>query len=194
MLILQGGNALSDFRVNKLLSALQTLISEISTVQAYFIHFAETNADLDEKEQAQLDALLNYGEAINVADSNAAKLIVIPRPGTISPWSSKATDIVHNSGLKKVSRIERGMVYLFSLSDGSNLTDEQVEQIKPLIHDRMTDVVIQEEQDANALFSTAEPTQLEHVDILAGGKPALEKANSEMGLALSAEEIDYCRR
>lgn len=191
MLILQGGNALSDFRVNKLLPALQACVSEISSIQAHFIHFAETSADLDEKEQAQLDALLDYGSAIDLANNHSAKIIVIPRPGTISPWSSKATDIVHNSGLDKVKRIERGMVYLLSLTEGSNLTDAQVEQIKPLIHDRMTDAVIREETEAKALFSTAKPAILEHVDILAGGKPALEKANSEMGLALSAEEIDY---
>jgi phosphoribosylformylglycinamidine synthase len=191
MLILQGGNALSDFRVNKLLPALQAKVSEISAIQAHFIHFAETSADLNEKEQSQLDALLNYGSPIELANNHSAKIIVIPRPGTISPWSSKASDIVHNSGLNKVSRIERGITYLLTLSNGSNLTEEQVEQIKPLIHDRMTDAVIREESDAKALFSTAEPAVLEHVDILAGGKPALEKANSEMGLALSDEEIDY---
>jgi phosphoribosylformylglycinamidine synthase len=191
MLILQGGNALSDFRVNKLLPALQAIVSKISSVQAHFIHFAETRADLDEKEQAQLDALLNYGSAIELENNHSAKIIVIPRPGTISPWSSKATDIVHNSGLDKVLRIERGIVYSLTLSAGSNLTAEEVERIKPLIHDRMTDAVIQNEDEAIALFSTAEPAVLEHVDILAGGKEALEKANSEMGLALSSEEIDY---
>lgn len=191
MLILHGGNALSDFRVNKLLPALQACISDISSIQAHFVHFAETSADLNEKEQAQFDALLNYGSAIELANNHSAKIIVIPRPGTISPWSSKATDIVHNSGLAKVRRIERGMVYLLTLTGGANLTDAQIEQIKPLIHDRMTDVVIGEEQEAKALFSTAEPAVLAHVDILAGGKLALEKANSEMGLALSAEEIDY---
>ncbi|MBL1142817.1 MAG: phosphoribosylformylglycinamidine synthase [Proteobacteria bacterium] len=191
MLILQGGNALSDFRVNKLLPALQALVPETSSIQAHFIHFAETSAGLNDKEQAQLDGLLNYGSVIEIDNNDSAKLIVIPRPGTISPWSSKATDIVHNSGLDKVIRIERGIVYLLTLSSGSNLTDELVELIKLIIHDRMTDVVIHEEDEAKALFSTAEPAVLEHVDILSGGKPALEKANSKMGLALSTEEIDY---
>lgn len=190
MLILQGGNALSDFRVNKLLPALQANVPQINAVQAYFVHFAETSADLSEKELAQLDALLNYGSTIETADSSSAKLVVIPRPGTISPWSSKATDIVHNSGLDKVIRIERGIVYLLSLAEGS-LSNEQIELIKPLLHDRMTDAVINNEDEASTLFSTAEPAVLEHVDILSGGQAALEKANSEMGLALSAEEIGY---
>lgn len=191
MLILQGGNALSDFRVNKLLPALQVHIPQINAVQAYFVHFAKTSADLNEKEQAQLDALLDYGSTIETADSNSAKLVVIPRPGTISPWSSKATDIIHNSGLDKVIRIERGIIYLLNLDDGSDLSDKQIELIKPLLHDRMTDAVINDEDEASTLFSTAEPAVLEHVDILSGGKAALEKANSEMGLALSSEEIDY---
>jgi len=191
MLILQGGNALSDFRVNKLLSALQTNIPEISSIQAYFIHFAETRTDLDEKEQAQLDALLDYGSVINIAERHSVKLIVIPRLGTISPWSSKASDIVHNSGLDKIVRIERGIVYLITLLEESKPTDDQLEQIKPLLHDRMTDAIISEEKQASSLFSTAKPAALGHVDILAEGKPALEKANSEMGLALSEVEIDY---
>jgi phosphoribosylformylglycinamidine synthase len=191
MLILQGGNALSDFRVNKILSALQTIIPEIISIQAHYIHFVETGTDLNEKQQAQLSALLNYGSSIDIANNHSAKLIVIPRPGTISPWSSKATDIVHNSGLDKVVRIERGLVYLLTLSDDSTFTKEQVDLVKPFLHDRMTDAVIQDEQEASALFSTAKPAVLEHVDILASGKPALENANSEMGLALSAEEIDY---
>ena len=191
MLILQGGNALSDFRVNKLLPALQANVPQINDIQAHFVHFAETSADLNETEQAQLDALLDYGSVIDLENNDSDKLIVIPRPGTISPWSSKATDIVHNSGLNKVIRIERGIVYLFGLTDESNLTDEQIDLIKPLIHDRMTDAVINNEDEAKALFSTAKPAPLEHVDILSGGKAALEKANSEMGLALSAEEIDY---
>ncbi len=195
MLILQGGNALSDFRVNKLLPALQACISEISSIQAHFVHFAETSSELNEKEQSQLDGLLNYGSVIELANNHSAKLIVIPRPGTISPWSSKATDIVHNSGLDKVVRIERGVVYQFEFTDEdliwSTLKGMKLEHIKTLLHDRMTEVVIEEEDEAKALFSKAEPAVLEHVDILAGGKPALEKANSEMGLALSTEEIDY---
>jgi len=191
MLILHGCNALSDFRINKLLPAIQSCIHEIASIQTHYIHFAETNADLNDKEQKQLGALLTYGLINDTTPDNVAKLIVIPRPGTISPWSSKATDIIHNSGLDKISRIERGLVYLFELSDSTSLTDAQLKQVKPLLHDRMIEVIIREYEEAKALFSTAEPAELNQVDILAEGKPALEKANSEMGLALSTEEIDY---
>jgi phosphoribosylformylglycinamidine synthase len=191
MLILPGGNALSDFRVNKLLPALQSCVPEITSVQSHYIHFAETNTELNDNEQGQLNALLSYGSAINTTNNHSAKLIIIPRPGTISPWSSKATDIIHNSGLDQISRIERGLVYLFELSNEASLTDDQIEQVKPLLHDRMTEVVIRKDAEAKALFSSAEPAALNHVDILVGGKSALVKANSEMGLALSEEEIDY---
>lgn len=191
MLILQGGNALSDFRVNKLLSALQSYVTEIASVQAHFIHFAETNADLNEKEQSQLDALLTYGQSVATTNDHTTKLIVIPRPATISPWSSKASDIIHNSGLDKITRIERGMVYLFQLNNGNALNESQLDQLKPLLHDRMTEIVIGDAQDAETLFNTAKPAELDQVDILKGGIDALVKANSEMGLALSEDEINY---
>ncbi len=191
MLILQGCNALSDFRINKLLLALQSCVAEISSIQSHFIHFAKTNTDLNEKEQTQLVALLGQGSATNTENNHSTSLIAIPRPGTISPWSSKASDIIHNSGLNKIIRIERGLAYLFELSDGTGLTEEQIEKIKPLIHDRMTEVIIREDKEAKALFSKSEPAALEQIDILNDGISALEKANSEMGLALSDEEIAY---
>ncbi len=191
MLILPGGNALSDFRVNKLLSALQSCVPAISSVESNYVHFAETSAELGQKETSQLDALLSYGaEAKNTSD-NSFNLIVIPRPGTISPWSSKASDIAHNSGLNKVSRIERGRVYSFQLSEGNDLNEEQIAELKPLLHDRMTEILIHNENDASALFAMTEPAELKQVDIMDGGMAALETANIEMGLALSKEEIEY---
>ena len=191
MLILPGGNALSDFRVNKLLSALQSWVPAISSVASHYVHFAETSVDLDQKETAQLDALLNYGSAPKDTPDDSFRLIVIPRPGTISPWSSKASDIAHNSGLDKITRIERGRVYSFQLSEGTELDEEQIAELKPLLHDRMTEILVQNENDANALFATTEPAELNQVDIMNAGIAALEAANTEMGLALSTEEIDY---
>lgn len=191
MLILPGGNALSDFRVNKLLLALQSNVTDITAVQSHYIHFAESDADLSKEEQGQLDNLLHYGAEANSHLENASKLIVIPRPGTISPWSSKASDIVHNSGLDKIKRIERGRVYLLQLANGEMLSEAQVEQLEPLLHDRMTEMVISTEDEAKALFMSTEPAELNYIDILAGGINALETANTEMGLALSEQEIDY---
>ena len=191
MLILQGCNALSDFRINKLLQVLQASVADIVTVSAQYIHFVDTKTALTDKEQDQLNALLNYGMQPDAIDNPGEKLIVIPRPGTISPWSSKATNIIHNSGLEKINRIERGKVYTFTTKNNISLTKEQLDELNPLLHDRMTEFMIRNEQDANILFTTAEPAPLNHIDILKQGIIALKTANKDMGLALSEQEINY---
>jgi len=191
MLILPGGNALSDFRVNKLLNVLQSYVPTISSVDSHYIHFAEANTELDKKEINQLESLLSYGAEAENTPLHSFKIIVIPRPGTISPWSSKASDIAHNSGLDKIIRLERGRTFSFKLKDGTALNEEQLTLLMPHIHDRMTETLIRNENDANALFATSEPAELNHVDILNAGIAALETANNEMGLALSSDEIDY---
>ena len=133
MLILQGCNALSKFRINKLISTAQAYIPEIISIDTYFIHFIDESEKLNKKELAQLDVLLNYGKKYNFSDKYE-KLIVVPRFGTISPWSSKATDIAHNSGLRKIKRIERGTVYLLEVADEKKLTHQKIKKIYPLIH------------------------------------------------------------
>ncbi len=190
MLILPGCNALSEFRIQKLSGLLQSSVPEISSVSSCFVHFATTNSDINKQEREQLDALLSYGSFKESTTNNSLKLIVIPRPGTISPWSSKATDIVHNSGLNKIERIERGKIYEFSLSDGNSLNADQIDKILPLLHDRMTEHVIQSEQEANILFIKTDPAELETIDI-SNGIGALESANTGLGLALSKDEISY---
>ena len=190
MLILQGSNALSKFRINKLLSVVQTHTPEIISIQTRFIHFVNENRALDKKEDAQLNELLNYGETCN-SFIKGSQLIAIPRLGTISPWSSKASDIAHNSGLNKIIRIERGIIYLFEISNEKKLTKGQIEKITPLIHDRMTEIIIEDENEAVKLFNTTEPTPIEKIDILNKGIGELEKANLNMGLALSQDEINF---
>ncbi|NNG12808.1 MAG: phosphoribosylformylglycinamidine synthase, partial [Halobacteria archaeon] len=111
--------------------------------------------------------------------------------GTISPWSSKATDIVHNCGLLNVLRVERGIVYTLELQHGAALTDADYAAIMPLLHDRMTEAVLFDINDTDGLFRHAEPAPFETIDVLGGGRVALEAANADLGLALSADEIDY---
>ncbi len=118
-------------------------------------------------------------------------LIVVPRPGTISPWSSKATDIMHNCGLDKVRRVERGIVYTCALPDGMVPGSQQRDALMPLLHDRMTEAVLFDTAEAEVLFRHAVPTPCARIDVLGGGRAALEIANRELGLALSADEIDY---
>ncbi len=183
---LRGSAALSRFRLDKLSWSLP----DYDCSQAVFWHFSEVSAALDAVEQARLDSILTYGTPL--PDQAEGKLLLVtPRPGTISPWSSKATDIVRHCGLEKISRIERGTAYHFSRRDGAALTAEDQAQIAPYIHDRMTEAVFGSLDDAHVLFRHLPPKPLTTVDILGAGRAALVRANSEMGLALSADEIDY---
>ncbi|MEY8200383.1 MAG: phosphoribosylformylglycinamidine synthase, partial [Colwellia sp.] len=118
-------------------------------------------------------------------------LLVTPRPGTISPWSSKSTDIAHNCGLEKVERLERGMAYYITLADNTNLTVDQKTQLSSLLHDRMMESVFNNFADAEQLFTSSEPSRLTAIDIENGGKNALVQANIELGLALADDEVNY---
>lgn len=190
MLILPGGPALSDFRIKKLLAVLRSAVPEIETARSYYVHFAELDGELDAAERSRLTALLNYGAA-GEADSLPDRIIIIPRPGTISPWSSKASDIIRHCGLGKLGRIERGRVYLFGLHNGARLDAAQIARLKPLLHDRMTESALPDIQAARALFKRNEPAPLRYIDMATGGLRALHEANGELGLALSAAEMDY---
>ncbi|MFA0709632.1 phosphoribosylformylglycinamidine synthase, partial [Vibrio sp. 10N.222.48.A3] len=107
----------------------------------------------------------------------------------ISPWSSKSTDIAHNCGLAKVSRLERGTAFYIETS--AELSELQLVELKAILHDRMMEVVFTDFESAAALFTVAEPAPYAEVDLLTGGRKALEKANVTLGLALAEDEIDY---
>ena len=191
MLHMRGSPALSEFRLEKLLLQLREIVADIRSVSADFLHIAELEEPLSDAEQAILAKLLTYGPARPEKVARGITLIVVPRPGTISPWSSKATDIVHNCGLDGVVRVERGIVYTLGLEAGATLSDAQLDTIMPLLHDRMTESVLFDIDDTDELFRHAEPAPFETVDVTGGGRAALETANSELGLALSDDEIDY---
>ena len=191
MLQLRGGAALSDFRLNKLLALAREQVPELAHISTEFVHFVDLDVRLDDSELQVLERLLKYGSAIQPSPGEGQLLLVVPRPGTISPWSSKATDIAHNCGLADIHRIERGIAYRFQAANVGTLTDHQLALIKPLIHDRMIEWVLDSLDDAEALFGEAEPAPMKTVDILGGGREALVIANREMGLALAEDEIDY---
>ena len=189
MIILNGAPSLSDFRRRKLLSSLQNTVPSVVSVVAEYIHFAEVSASLSEADQTTLQALLTYGPSVKQLANNGDLLLVVPRPGTISPWSSKATDIAHNCGLDNVVRVERGTAYYIEATE--KLTEAQLQQLGELLSDRMVEAVFTDLQQAQALFSHQQPTAMTQVDILAGGTGALKLANVELGLALAEDEIDY---
>ncbi|MES2399790.1 MAG: phosphoribosylformylglycinamidine synthase [Pseudomonadota bacterium] len=192
-----GINALSDFRVQQLLPRLQAIHDKINGIQARFVHLVATDTPPSEAEKTRLAALLNYGEPAPAPAASSVVgsiFVVTPRFGTVSPWASKATDIARNCGLA-VRRIER--ITEFHLSFKSQLlgkpviNDEQRQQIAALLHDRMTESVMSDRAEAAGLFTELRAAPLQTIDVLTGGKAALEAANSEFGLALAVDEIDY---
>ena len=191
MLHLRGCPALSEFRLLKLRDQIGALVPALSEVRADFLHIAELNESLTDTERDVLEKLLSYGPAQPEVAAGGVALIVVPRPGTISPWSSKATDIVHNCGLDSVRRVERGIVYTLLLDGDDSLTAGQRRSVLPLIHDRMTEAVLFDISDTDVLFRHAVPTPYDVIDVMAGGRQALQDANGELGLALSNDEIDY---
>jgi phosphoribosylformylglycinamidine synthase len=189
----EGGNALSAFRAQQLLPRLQAVSDRVSGVQARFVHWAAFDAAPDPVLQQRLAALLTYGEPF-AGSADGPVLLVSPRVGTVSPWASKATDIAHNCGLA-VRRVERLTEFRLQLKSGllgkARLDAAQLEAIGALLHDRMTESLLPDRAAARALFEELPAQPLEHVDVLGGGRAALEAANARFGLALAADEIDY---
>ncbi len=188
MEILRGSPALSAFRVNKLLTRFQDAHLPVSDIYAEYVHFADVSAPLNADEHARLQRLLKYGPSLAEHAPQGRLLLVTPRPGTLSPWSSKATDIAHNCGLPQVVRLERGIAFYVQ---APALTDAQWAQLASLLHDRMMETVFSDLNDAEQLFAQHQPQPLKSVDVLNGGRQALEQANTTLGLALADDEIDY---
>ena len=216
MIQLPGSPALSEFRINKLLAELATQMPSLNGVQlsTQYIHLVEMDDSekLEESQKGILSAILTYGHEVEASEQNAVHPVdtntlflfklVIPRLGTISPWSSKATDIAHICGLTQVARIERGIAYSFSfapdsslLKTGERLSEAELSEFEnkaiALIHDRMTEAVFDDVDSAGQLFQKTSPRTLKRVNVLGEGRSALEIANTELGLALAEDEIEY---
>ncbi|MBY6257368.1 phosphoribosylformylglycinamidine synthase [Phytobacter diazotrophicus] len=188
MEILRGSPALSAFRINKLLARFQAARLPVSNIYAEYVHFADVNDRLNEEELTRLQRLLKYGPNLSSHTPTGKLLLVTPRPGTISPWSSKATDIAHNCDLGKINRLERGVAYYV---EASTLTEAQWASVAAELHDRMMETVFTAEADAARLFEHHQPAPVQSVDLLGEGRQALIDANVRLGLALAEDEIDY---
>ena len=196
-LILEGGNALSDFRIQQLLPRLQVICPGIRSLTGQYVHLVASASPLDSAQKSVLSELLTYGEPFNPTASStpsaSLQIFVTPRLGTVSPWASKATDIAHNCGLN-VRRIERLLVYSLHFKNAvaaQTPTADILLKLSDLLHDRMTESILAKQEDALALFTELQAQSLLHVDVLEGGRGALVKANQEFGLALAEDEIDY---
>ena len=193
----EGGLALSDFRAAGLLARLQGVAPQVTAVTARFVHWVASAAPLDDAAADTVARLLDYGprfEGYARPSSSSAPsptlVVVGPRVGTVSPWSSKATDIAHNCGVD-LRRVERVTEYLLDVPHGAPLSGSQWAACADLLHDRMTESVFASIESSAALFDAREADAMEHVDVLGGGRGALEAADTAYGLALSDDEIDY---
>ena len=196
---LPGAAALSAFRQHRLLASLQSKGVEIEAIEAQFLHLIWSEAEISHEQEQVLNNLLTYGQPF-VSQLSVGKTwfgkgsgdiqgaIVIPRFGTVSPWASKATDIARQCGLD-VLRIERGVQY--SWKSKKPLSPEQHQQVLSAIHDRMTEAVIDSVELANQLYQTLDDRPLARIPVLSEGRAALDKANQDLGLALSEDEISY---
>jgi len=192
MLRLRGSQAHSKFRIQKILNSLQEQYPTVKGIDAEFQHLVklyDEQSALDTAELEKLERLLSYGPSMQTVEHLGQRVYVLPRFGTISPWSTKASDILGHCGLAKVKRVERGVAYYIQAEP--ELSAAQIGSLAMLLHDPMTESVVSELGDADGLFHDELPQALLEVPLLAKGKPALQDANTELGLALSDDEIDY---
>ena len=191
--IIEGASALSDFRIAQLLPRLAAISPQIQGISARFVHLVASAEPLSVAQKQTLSALLTYGEPYG-GPSDGPVIVVSPRMGTVSPWASKATDIAHNCGFA-VRRVERLTEYRLTLKSGllssAKLTEQQLGQVAAVLHDRMTESAMPSRGEAAALFTALDPAPMAHVDVLGGGRGALEAANKAWGLALAEDEIEY---
>ena len=183
---LRGASALSLFRIQKLAQKAAALGLPQAEIASEYWYFVSSPAALDAAQTEKLQALLS-AVRVDTPAAGQSLFLITPRIGTISPWSSKATDIAHNCGLDGVERIERGMAVYVS----GSLHDNERAQWASLLHDRMTESVLPDFQSAEQLFAAHEDQSFDTVDVLGGGRAALEAADKNMGLALSSDEMDY---
>ncbi len=197
MQVMFGAAALSAFKSSKLLLSLQAKLPQVNAFSAQFVHLLDCTQELSSSDSEVLRALLHYGAGLS-SDSTVADpallltRVVVPRPGTISPWSSKASDILHNCGLVRVDRIERGTV--FTVTVDRPLSGSEVAVLDDLLHDRMTQAILEDVEQASCLFRHAQPQPHSSVDVLGRGRDALIDANTELGLALAGDEVDYLQQ
>ncbi|OYY51319.1 MAG: phosphoribosylformylglycinamidine synthase, partial [Polynucleobacter sp. 35-46-207] len=194
---LPGANALSAFRQQRLLASLAAQGIQLESIQAQYLHFIWSKSELSAESRGVLESLLTYGQPFELQEEGkswfgkgAAKhtAITIPRFGTVSPWASKATDIARQCGLD-ILRIERGVQYVWQSKKSLSAQEKQL--VLAALHDRMTEAMISDVKEANALYQSLPDQPFVRIPVLTEGRTALDRANQELGLALSEDEVLY---
>ncbi len=181
-----GGSAFSEFNRQKLSDCLCRNCGQEIQFASQFIYLVASPQPLVADDTSRLEALLQANTATPAATEGL--LLVVPRLGTQSPWSTKATDIAHRCGLTAVDRIERGTLFRFSQAAFETANTDLV---RSLIHDRMTQTVLTSLEEATGLFDQPPPRPLVTADLSVDAHQALSRSNQELGLALSSAEIEY---
>ncbi len=184
-----GGSALGGFAVAKKLKSIQQEVAGIHAITMHFVYIVLFATEPCEADLNRLGQLLDYGESGSGILPNCPQRYISPRPGTISPWSSKATDIAHNCGLKCIERIER--TCRCDIQSSADISEQDMSKVMCHLHDRMTEAVFKSEDELVTLFEHHEARPLKTVDIMSKDRVALEQSNIDLGLAISGDEIDY---
>lgn len=188
MEIVRGSPAFSMYRINQLLSKCHDLHLPINQIYAEYTHFVDLSSPLANEEYDKLQKLLKYGPSLTAHKPVGQLFLTVPRPGTISSWSSKATNIAQNCGLSQIKRLERGIAYYIQ---SNVLSKNQEIELITLLYDRMMETVFTEFQQVEQLFIHHQPAPFHSIDILTQGREALVQANDTLGLALAEDEINY---
>ncbi len=183
--ILLGAKAYSPFRLDALKAAIAKTDPSLPPLELDARWVYAIAAEGDEPSQVDLDRAATLLNAEGPLD--AAHFFVTPRKGTISPWSTKATDIFRNCSLTTIARVERGIRYRVLVS-GSDTPVRLSPACLGALHDRMTEGVYESIDD---LFDAGEPSPGRTYDVLAKGVEAVREANEELGLAISEPEMEY---
>ncbi len=189
MLELPGQQALSNFRLIKLTRELQSVNKYVEKLQANYVYFLPTNKKLTNEELFKLKDLLSLGQKPSKLRDNFFEFFVVPRVGTISPWSSKATDIAHVCGINSIERIERGIRY--SVEFSKKVNEKDATSLSSKLFDRMTDSICTSIEEIEMLFVNHMPQPVVSIPLKSQGGSALIAANNNLGLALSSSEIEY---
>jgi phosphoribosylformylglycinamidine synthase len=182
MMVLPGAPAFTPARLDARLARVRATNPGVEAASASYVHFVDLEGELDAEGRRVLGRLLTYGPTLAGGAVEGLRLWVVPRLGTISPWSSKATDIARICGLSAVRRVERGVAWAVA----GEVRDRAA--LAAALHDRMTESVLAREADAAGLFARQQPRPGRRVP---REPAALERANREMGLSLSPDEIAY---
>jgi phosphoribosylformylglycinamidine synthase len=189
MLLFRGAPALSSFRIERLLAALRRIEPAVRQVAVHYLHFVDVERTLTPAEKTVLERLLDFDPQAQLRESGGELVLTVPRPGTISPWSSKATDIARVCGLAAVRRIERGKTW--RIEADRTLTPASVAELAAPLFDPMTESLMTDASEAERLFAMHERGMLGYIALGTEPRAALARANAALGLAMSDDEIAY---